>query len=186
MNWLFRLAQHWTDKHPDYDLAKHLHEAFSVMFPLSDGKQWETPGQIFYSPSGNSQRYKNPANEIMTSFLFLYNQRIYTLQIVVNDQDNDPVSYIKLHGIEGNLIRSWDQDLADAQKQQGGWIVPINKDIGTIISGNPKDFIDQMVAMITSDKDDDDGGNEEEPLFPDWPYEEEPIDEDVVVPVRRR
>ena len=39
MNWLQKISQRWLEAHPDYDIANHLHAAFSAMLPVSEGDQ---------------------------------------------------------------------------------------------------------------------------------------------------
>jgi len=166
MNWLQKLAQ-WWKKHPDYDAGNHLHAAFSVMLPEAPNKEWTPPLEVFYV-SDMRYRYEyagrhetNPnwnTKYQVGAFFFLYNDRMYRLDVVINN-DGNALIYMKGHGFEGSLSRVYDKNLG------------VDKAVLTDIKAdNPKDFVDQVIAVIRADRQDDNDDDEPD-LIPDWPEE---------------
>lgn len=178
MNWLQKIAQNWLATHPDYDIANHLHAAFSAVLPNADGKSWEESTDVYYIPS-STYRFNQGEGGVGSSsnfdfggFFFMHRDRMYRLDVVITI-GSDPVAYMKSKGFRGTLNRSYDRAVG----------INAHKELGTTEADNPKDFIEQVITMIRADRfgenNDDD---REDDLFPPWPYSEteftdEPEDE---------
>ncbi len=177
MNWLQKISQQWLETHPDYDIANHLHAAFSAVLPGTDGKTWEESLDVFYIPS-STYRFDNGmggvgsySNFNFGGFFFMYRDRMYRLDVIIT-MGEDFIGYMKRNGFRGTLNRSYDRELG----------IQANEELGVAEADNPKDFIEQVIAMIQADRF---GGNDEDEsdnLFPQWPYSEtdftdEPEDE---------
>lgn len=163
MNWLQRIAQRWIEKHPDYDIANHLHAAFSAVLPETEGKTWEETSDVFYIPS-STYRFDNSmpgqySNFNFGGFFFMHKNRMYRLDIIIT-MGSDSIAYMKRRGFRGTLNRSYDRDLG----------INAHEELGVVEADNPGDFIEQVIGMIRADRF---GGDDNEDLFPQWPYPED-------------
>lgn len=178
MNWLQKIAQQWLETHPDYDIANHLHAAFSAVLPETEGKTWEETPDVFYIPSSTYRFDKGEggvgsySNFNFGGFFFMHRDRMYRLDVIIT-MGEDSTAYMERNGFRGTLNRSYDRELG----------IRANEELGVAEADNPKDFIEQVIAMIRADRfDGNDRGNRDEDLFPQWPYPEteftdEPEDE---------
>jgi len=167
MNWLQKIAQQWLETHPDYDIGNHLHAAFSVVLPETDGKSWEENSGIFYLNSKTYRYFGN--NSTNMGLFFMSRNRLYRLDVLISDEQS-PIDFMKVEGFKGSLMRLHDRDLGSSRSG-----------LGQLETNNPKDFIDQVIMLIQSDFDNNDD-EEEEDLFPKWPlpegeYTDEPEEE---------
>jgi len=170
MNWLQRIAQRWVESHPEYDIANHLHAAFSAVLPETDGKKWEETPDVFYIPS-STYRFDNNTTPGQSSnfnfggFFFMYRNRMYRLDVVIT-MSEDYIAYMKQNGFRGTLNRSYDREHG----------INAHEELGVAQADNPKDFIEQVIAMIQADG--FNGDDDDEDLFPKWPYPEEEYTEE--------
>ena len=166
MNWFQKISQQWLEAHPDYDLANHLHAAFSAVLPATEGKTWEESLDVFYIPS-STYRFDNSmpgqySNFNFGGFFFMHRDRMYRLDVLIT-MGEDYIAYMKKNGFRGTLNRSYDRELG----------INAHEDLGVAEAYNPYDFIEQVVGMIRADRfDDNEDEDNREDLFPQWPYSE--------------
>lgn len=176
MNWLQKISQRWLETHPDYDIANHLHAAFSAVLPETDGKSWESTPDVYYIPS-STYRFDQGEGGIGSysnfnygGFFFMHRDRMYRLDAIITMAD-DPIAYMKQKGFKGMLRRAYDRELG----------IRAAEDLGTVEANSPAEFIEQVIGMIKADHFGDNDSDEND-LFPQWPYPEgeytnEPEDE---------